>query len=124
MNNNYINMSGFATNYYGRQERICPICGKEFSPAPEHSYYINGNKLKLVCSYTCVRKWEKNPKAQYSSGISGKKAGIAVRFVETGEEFVSISECAEHLNTSYSIIDHCIRYGYPFKGVHIERVKK
>lgn len=36
----------------------CPICGKDFHPAPEHSWTIGSDK-KLVCSYTCARKWDK-----------------------------------------------------------------
>ena len=35
----------------------CPICGKDFHPAPQHIYKISGNKV--VCSYTCMRAWEK-----------------------------------------------------------------
>lgn len=120
MNNNYTNMSGFATNYYGRHKQTCPVCGKEFLPAPEHSYYISNNKLKLVCSYTCARKWEKNENPQCSAKSCGKR--VAVRFTETGEEFKSIAECAKHLNVSSSTIYNCIKYGYPYKGVHIERI--
>ena len=38
----------------------CPICGKEFHPEPEHAWKIgNDKKGKTVCSYTCMRKWEK-----------------------------------------------------------------
>lgn len=36
----------------------CPICGKEFHPAPLHAWTIQGDK-KQVCSYTCARKWDK-----------------------------------------------------------------
>lgn len=124
MNSNYINMSGFATNYYGRHKKTCPVCGKEFLPAPEHSYFVDNNKQKLVCSYTCVRKREKELEAQCSTRSICTKDGISVRLVETGEEFKSISECARHLNTARSIINHCVKNGYPFKGIHIERIKK
>lgn len=38
----------------------CPICGKEFHPEPEHSWRIGHSvEGKKVCSYTCMRKWEK-----------------------------------------------------------------
>lgn len=39
----------------------CPICGKEFIPAPYHAYKIdkklpNGNVTKvLVCSWSCLQ---------------------------------------------------------------------
>ena len=37
----------------------CPQCGKMFAPAPEHSYYAGNSKTKLVCSYRCMREWDK-----------------------------------------------------------------
>ena len=38
----------------------CPICGKEFHPAPQHNWKIGAESSnKLVCSYTCMREWEK-----------------------------------------------------------------
>lgn len=41
----------------------CPICGKSFIPAPEHSWAIGNwggeHRDELVCSYTCMRVWEK-----------------------------------------------------------------
>lgn len=38
------------------RERKCPICGKIFLAAPFHIYKA---KNKLVCSWGCVRKYEK-----------------------------------------------------------------
>ncbi|MBQ8649154.1 MAG: hypothetical protein IJ470_03700 [Clostridia bacterium] len=37
----------------------CPICGKEFIPAPYHAYKIYQKGYKLVCTYGCMRKWER-----------------------------------------------------------------
>lgn len=41
----------------------CPICGKKFHPVPEHQWKVgyshNGFGGKPVCTYTCMRKWEK-----------------------------------------------------------------
>jgi hypothetical protein len=39
----------------------CPICDKIFYPMPEHQYKIgSGSKHdKLVCTYHCMRKYEK-----------------------------------------------------------------
>lgn len=40
--------------------RVCPICGKKYIAAPEHAWRIGAEKVyKLVCSYTCMRAWEK-----------------------------------------------------------------
>ncbi len=38
---------------------ITCLCGKKFYPAPEHVYKIRGKK---VCSWTCMRKAEKEGK--------------------------------------------------------------
>jgi hypothetical protein len=46
-----------------RSSAKCPICGKTFYHEPEHAYKIghtNSKGGKLVCSYTCMRKWEKD----------------------------------------------------------------
>ena len=42
-------------------ENRCPICKKNFVPAPNHQWIIsiNHNPRKKVCSYNCMRKWEK-----------------------------------------------------------------
>lgn len=39
----------------------CPICGKKFHPVPEHQWRIGGENAKptLVCTYSCMRKYEK-----------------------------------------------------------------
>lgn len=53
------------------RERVCPICEKKFLVAPEHSWIIGDHTQtfkingvthrypKKVCSYSCMRKWEK-----------------------------------------------------------------
>jgi hypothetical protein len=38
------------------REKICPICGKLFVPAPEHIYKVKGAQ---VCSWSCVCKAER-----------------------------------------------------------------
>lgn len=48
-----------------KKTEICPICGKHFIPAVEHMWKIGGwshiedGRTEKVCSYTCMRKWEK-----------------------------------------------------------------
>lgn len=42
-----------------KREKICPICKKEFIPAPFHAWDIIGPTGRLlVCSYHCMRQWE------------------------------------------------------------------
>lgn len=40
--------------------KICPVCGREYPPAPCHAYksIIGGNKV-LVCTYPCMLKADK-----------------------------------------------------------------
>ena len=41
----------------------CPMCGKQFIPAIEHYWMIGDYWTEVrddpVCSYSCMRKWEK-----------------------------------------------------------------
>ena len=124
MNTNYINMSDFGS-YETRPMRECPVCGKMFSPAPEHSYCI-GNKQKLVCSYSCVRKWEKEPRQQRKPNHEPTRnpngTAIPVRITETGQQFGSITECAKHLGVSYSCARKMLYYGNSHNGLHLEWV--
>lgn len=48
----------------------CPICGKRFLPAPQHAYKINGKyRGELVCTYSCMRKWETTRKDKRRAGL-------------------------------------------------------
>lgn len=58
-------------NFYNSLKKTptCPICGKHFVPAIEHMWKIGGwgdiseERRRNVCSYTCMRKWEKEQEA-------------------------------------------------------------
>lgn len=99
----------------------CPVCGKEFLPAGLHSYKIGTNSchLKLVCTYTCQRKWEQEQEEKRKK----KRKGKLIRIVETGETFKSVVECAKHLNAPPENLYRCIKSGKTYKGYHIERVR-
>lgn len=59
---------------YEYKIKKCPICGKGFHPAPEHAWKIGPEQTgPLVCSYTCMRKWEKEhpPKKKIRRVIKG-----------------------------------------------------
>ena len=50
--------------WYKKPLDVCPICGKGFVPAVEHywkigSYSCFDVRNTPVCSYTCMRAWEK-----------------------------------------------------------------
>ena len=46
----------------------CPVCGKAFVPAPLHAWKIDISycQTKRVCTYSCMRVWEKG------EGANGK----------------------------------------------------
>lgn len=124
---NITKMSGFATSS-GLGERECPICGKPFSPTVQHIYKVGKSaNRKFVCSYTCMRNWEKNPgllKKVPTKSKYGNNHKIPVRVVETGEVFDTIAACAESLGISTSSVHKCIYYNFTIKGLHIEKVQK
>ncbi len=53
----------------------CPICGKKFIPAPYHAYRIGGcESTRVVCSYTCMRVWEKkNLRSEENNEMQSKQ---------------------------------------------------
>ena len=63
-------MGKWAEDYY-RIHNLpinCPICGKKFIPAPEHYWKIgqwgSEERTDVVCSYSCMRVWEKEQEAK------------------------------------------------------------
>ena len=106
------------SEYYA--EKICPVCGKVFYP----SYLMNWGWLTPknvpVCSYTCQRKSENNPK----SISKPKRKRSAVRIVETGRMFESVDECAVFFNTTRQSIYNSLNLrGGKYGEFHLERVK-
>ncbi len=60
------------------KELTCPICGRNFIPAPLHGWYIHDQKHNKVflCRYNCMRKAEKNSKyITPKTFIAGRKSG-------------------------------------------------
>lgn len=108
---------------------ICPICGKEFKPAPEHIYYIGKSRSNFVCSWSCMRKWEKSDVEERKAAQKAKpkpepKGYKIVRVVETGEIFYGAKECALHLNVALSGVYKALQKGATCHGFHIEAVKE
>ena len=117
-------MKDFVAVSDSREEVTCPVCGELFKPAEEHSYHIEYNKRKLVCTYTCMRKWEKGEaKRLFAPKPKNRKYGD-IRIVETGETFKTIQECATHLKAQYSGVQRALQKGYLCHGYHIEEVKE
>lgn len=66
---------------YVHFEKKCPICGKNFVPAPYHSYRSRGRSAALVCSYHCVleserREEEKRQNAKARKYIKRDQKGV------------------------------------------------
>lgn len=123
MNTRFVRMDGFFGTD-NTEEIKCPVCGKMFKPAPEHSYSIENNKKRYVCSWTCMRKWEKGETEKlFAPKPKNKKYGD-IRIVETGETFKSIQECAVHLKAQYSGVQRALQKGYKCHGYHIVDVKE
>lgn len=74
----------------------CPVCGKKFLPAPEHAWKIGyeseaERNQNLVCTYSCMRKWEKEREKglgskKYHRKRPGPKRPVIATHVETGKE--------------------------------------
>lgn len=66
-----MNKSKISDYVWDTTMRTCPICGKRFLPAPQHSWKINGKHGggELVCRYSCMRKWETTHRDKRRAGI-------------------------------------------------------
>ena len=120
-------MSNFAGVSDNKEQITCPVCGKKFKPAEEHIYHIGKRHNKLVCTYTCMRKWQRGEVKELSPHRREKKKNVkygAVRIIETGEIFETIRECAAYLNRQTGNVYQSIITGGGCNGCHIEEVKE
>lgn len=60
----------------GIPEKICPVCGKIFIPAGLHSYKTASIPHRLVCSWTCMLKNEREYEAECERKASQRKKEI------------------------------------------------
>jgi HNH endonuclease/NUMOD4 motif len=63
-----------------------------------------------------------NSQRVYDRGRRVPPSMKAVRIVETGEEFQSISDCARFLNRSLSSVSYALQNKTPTAGIHLEEV--
>ena len=80
-------------------ERVHRLVAKAFIPNPENKKYVNhidGNKLNnRIDNLEWVTNKE-NLQANFDTGLVKAKP---IRVIETGDVFISISECARHMDT-------------------------
>lgn len=69
-----------------KKTSTCPVCGKKFVPAVEHMWKIGcwGNigefRHVRVCSYSCMRNWEKEQEAKDKNKKKRHRREYASRF--------------------------------------------
>ena len=63
-----------------------------------------------------------NSQRAYDRGRRVPPRMQAVRIVETGEEFRSLSDCARGLNRSLSTVWFAVKHGSTTAGIHLEEV--
>jgi DNA-directed RNA polymerase specialized sigma subunit len=70
----------------------CPICGKKFIPAPEHRWQIGQwgveTRHENVCSYTCMRKWEKEQEAKAKTKEHANKSRKCPKYTKKSLELI------------------------------------
>ena len=123
MKTEFTGMNNFVSGSL-KGEITCPICGKTFAPAPEHAYYIKNNRSTLVCTYTCMRKWDKGEVKELKTRKIKPRRYKGVRIVETGEIFNNARECANHLNSGISSVYKAICQKVTCHGFHIEAIEE
>lgn len=96
--------------------KTCPICQKQFAPALEHAWCIGKAYLDTptcdyrnipVCSYTCMRKWEKE-----QENACNKSCDITY----SAETLKRLPEVITDY-TELIIAERYFRYGYKIKDI-------
>jgi hypothetical protein len=86
---------------------ICPICGKNFIPAPFHAFKTYGGTR--VCSWTCQLRGERE---NYRPKATGPEVKPVLMFQQDGtfmEEFESAAKAEEKLRIARESIRKCCR---------------
>lgn len=84
------------------QDSICPICGKNYIPAPFHNYKIHGKK---VCSWHCQLKGERDRFVPQKGESALKK----VLMFDLDGNFLREYRCAKDAGESLGIRPETIR---------------
>ncbi len=118
---------GLSKNCTTRQIRVHRIVAEAFIPNPLHKpqvNHINGNKKD---NQVWNLEWCDNSENMKHAYATGVRKGCKVIIVETGETFMTVNECAKHINGSTGNIFACLKgdrkthKGYHFKIVEGEK---
>lgn len=84
------------------EERICPICGKEFLPTPDW-LFRNTRRSLWFCSYSCKRKFDTdaNNAPKKRGRLSEEKKQFLIKLLKNG---FTIKEVATELRISVDTV--------------------
>lgn len=84
--------------------------------------HIDGDKTNNCIENLewCTR--EENVRHAVSTGLRPGPRRKAVRITETGQEFISLSECAEYLGGDRSSISWALKHSGVYHGYHLEYI--
>lgn len=113
--------------------KTCPICKKQFAPALEHAWLIGKAYLDTqtydyrnipVCSYTCMRKWEKEQEeaCNKSCGIKYSEETLA-RLSEVITDYTELFIAERYFRDGYKIKTIALDLGWSERTIH-RRIKK
>lgn len=79
------------TPWYDEPLDTCPICDKKFARAKEHYWKISKGNVYMertvpVCTYSCMRVWEKQQEEKAKAKWEGKKKPYFHKTLEFYEE--------------------------------------
>ena len=77
--------------------RQCPVCKKEFYANADHWAYINfiGKKRHVFCSWSCMRKFERE---------RGTKASRQPKIIKALEDGLTVNEISNMLNVDRATV--------------------
>lgn len=85
--------------------------------------HINGDKWDNFVGNLEVSTPSQNSQHAYDTGLRRPPSMKAVRIVETGETFLSISDAARYLNRAVSTVAFAAKNNTPTAGIHLEYVE-
>ena len=104
-------------------ESTCPVCGKNFIPAPMHAYKQDG---RLFCSWTCLNKYRNNSVYNDVNTQIVKLDADGNEIERYDDIYDAVAKTGKSIYTIKSLIygGHALRNGTTFKKVFNEKKGK